>query len=221
MVAPGSHCPECGAAIGWRDKIPVVGYLLLRGRCRHCAAPISLQYPLVELATALIWIAASERHGVSWQALTVAVFFTLLLGIALTDARTLTIPDEFTVGGALVGLLLSVAPGGVTFAESLSGAVVGFGILYLAAVVGEWWLQKPAMGGGDIKMVAMIGAFLGPLGAVLTIFLGALIGSIVFLPVALRRRGLIPFGVFLAIGGALAEGWGDMIVHWYTSNFLS
>ncbi len=220
VVSPGSHCPRCGEAIGWRDNIPVLSYLLLRGRCRHCGARISAQYPLVELATGVIWVAAVARHGVSWSAVTVAVFFTLLLGIALTDARTFTIPDEFTIGGAIVGLLLSLAPGGGSLGESVVGAVVGFGILYLAAVLGEWWLEKPAMGGGDIKMMAMVGAFLGPIGAILAIFLGALSGSLIFLPVALRGRTLIPFGVFLAIGAALAEGWGDVIVGWYTANYL-
>lgn len=221
VVSPGSHCPDCGAPIRWRDNVPLLSYILLRGRCRACGERISPQYPLVELATGVIWMAAVARHGVAWPALTVAVFFTLLLGIALTDARTFTIPDEFTLGGAAIGLLLSLAPGGISFGESLVGAVVGFGILYLAAVLGEWWLDKPAMGGGDIKMMAMIGAFLGPIGAILAIFLGALIGSVVFLPLAIRRHTLIPFGVFLAIGAALAEGWGDLIVGWYAANFLT
>jgi leader peptidase (prepilin peptidase) / N-methyltransferase len=220
VVAPRSRCPECGMQIGWQDNFPVLSYVLLRGRCRGCGVRISPQYPLVELATALIWVAAVVRYGLAWQALTVAVFFTLLLGIALTDARTYVIPDEFTVGGAIMGLLLSVAPGGVTVTQALIGAAVGFGLLYLAGVLGEWWLQKPAMGGGDIKMMAMVGAFLGPIGAILAIFLGALVGSIVFLPITLKTKKLVPFGIFLAVGAAVAEGWGDIIVHWYTTTYL-
>ncbi|HEX6924755.1 MAG TPA: prepilin peptidase [Longimicrobiaceae bacterium] len=220
VVQPRSRCPRCGLQIGWRDNIPVLSYLLLRGRCRGCGVRISPQYPLVELASALIWLAAVVRHGVAWQALAVAVFFTLLLGIALTDARTYIIPDEFTLGGALAGVALSVAPGGVTLAQSLLGAGVGFGLLYLAGMMGEWWLKKPAMGGGDIKMMAMVGAFLGPIGAILAIFFGALSGSIVFLPITLKTRKLVPFGIFLAVGAAVAQGWGDLIVGWYTTTYL-
>jgi leader peptidase (prepilin peptidase) / N-methyltransferase len=221
VVTPRSRCPGCGTPISWRDNFPILSYLLLRGRCRTCGIRISPQYPLVELATALIWVAAVVRYGLAWEALTVAVFFTLLLGIALTDARTYIIPDEFTVGGTIFGVLLAIAPGGVTITQSLLGAAVGFGLLYLAGVMGEWWLQKPAMGGGDIKMMAMVGAFLGPIGAVLAIFLGALVGSIVFLPITLKTKKLVPFGIFLAVGAAVAEGWGDMIVSWYTTTYLA
>jgi leader peptidase (prepilin peptidase)/N-methyltransferase len=220
VVSPRSRCPECDTAIGWRDNIPVVSYLLLRGRCRTCATRISAQYPIVELATALLWVAAAVRFGLSWEAFSMALFFTLLLGIAMTDARTYIIPDEFSVGGAVAGLLLSVAPGGVTVKESLIGAVLGFGFLYLAGLAGEWWLKKPAMGGGDIKMMAMVGAFLGPIGALLTVFLGALVGTIVFLPISLKTKKLVPFGIFLALGAGVAEGWGSLLVGWYTTTFL-
>jgi leader peptidase (prepilin peptidase)/N-methyltransferase len=220
VVTPRSRCPECGMQIGWRDNFPVLSYVVLRGRCRQCRTRISLQYPLVELATALIWVAAVVRYGLAWPALTVAVFFTLLLGIALTDARTYIIPDEFTIGGTVMGLLLAIAPGGVTLTQSVVGAIVGFGLLYLAGLLGEWWLKKPAMGGGDIKMMAMVGAFLGPIGAILAIFLGALVGSIVFLPITLKTKKLVPFGIFLAVGAGIAEGWGDLIVTWYTTTYL-
>lgn len=220
VVSPRSRCPQCGTQIGWRDNFPVLSYVLLRGRCRGCGVRISPQYPLVELAAALIWVAAVARYGLAWQALVVAIFFTLLLGIALTDARTYIIPDEFTIGGTVAGVALAAAPGGVSLGQSLLGAAVGFGLLYLAGVMGEWWLRKPAMGGGDIKMMAMVGAFLGPIGAILAIFLGALVGSIVFLPISFKTRKLIPFGIFLAVGAAVAEGWGDLIVRWYTTNYL-
>ena len=220
VVTPRSRCPGCATPISWRDNIPVVGWLLLRGKCRTCGIPISIQYPLVELVVASIWLAAAVRHGFTWQALAVAVFFTLLLGIALTDLRTYIIPDEFTIGGALFGLAIAAAPGGITLGQSLLGTVVGFSFLYLAAVLGEWWLKKPAMGGGDIKMMAMVGAFLGPIGTVLTIFLGALAGTLVFLPISIRTGKLVPFGIFLALGAAITEGWGDLLLTWYRVNFL-
>ena len=220
VVAPRSRCPGCGTPIGWRDNLPVLSYLLLRGRCRGCGAGISPLYPAIELATALIWVAAVVRYGLTWQALVVAVFFTLLLGIATTDARTYLIPDEFSLGGLVLGLLLSLAPGGLVFAEAALGALVGFGLLYITAALGEWWLKKPAMGGGDIKMMAMVGAFLGPVGALLTIFLGALVGTIIFLPISLRTRKLVPFGIFLAVGGVVAEIWGPGLVEWYRVDVL-
>lgn len=220
VVRPPSRCPRCGTGIAWHDNIPILGWLVLRGRCRACGEPISPLYPLVEAGTALLWVAAVMRYGLEWQALTVAIFFTILLGIALTDARTYLIPDEFTLGGLVLGLLLALAPGGVTFAQSVGGAALGFGLLYLTAVLGEWWMKKPAMGGGDIKMMAMVGAFLGPVGAVLTIFLGALVGTIIFVPIALRTRKLVPFGIFLALGAAVTEVWGAALLRWYTVSVL-
>ncbi len=220
VVSPPSHCPSCDMVIGWRDNVPVVSWLILRGRCRGCGTRISPQYPLVELAAAAIWVGAALRYGVQWQGLVVALFFTLLLGIALTDARSYIIPDEFSIGGTVLGFALSFAPGGLTWKESLVGAVLGFGFLYLTGLLGEWWLKKPAMGGGDIKMMAMIGAFLGPLGAVLTVFLGALVGTIIFLPISLRTKKLVPFGIFLAVGAAVTSLWGDAILTWYRVRYL-
>jgi leader peptidase (prepilin peptidase) / N-methyltransferase len=221
VVTPRSRCPACETPIAWYDNLPVVSYLTLRGKCRACGARFSPQYAIVEVVTALLWLAAAVRFGLSWHALAVAIFFTLLLGIALTDLRAYIIPDEFTVGGTVIGLALSAAPGGISVRQSVLGAVVGFAFLYLAAVVGEWALKKPAMGGGDIKMMAMVGAFLGPMGTVLTIFLGALAGTIVFLPLSLRTKKLVPFGIFLALGAAITEGWGDTILDWYQTNFLA
>lgn len=220
VVSPPSRCPECGTGIRWHDNVPVLGWLLLRGRCRQCGARISIQYPLVELATASLWVAAVLRHGFSWQALASAFFFTLLLGIALTDARRYIIPDEFTLGGLAIGILLSLAPGGIEPLQAVLGAALGFGLLWVVAVLGEMAFGKPAMGGGDIKMMAMVGAFLGPLGVVLTVFLGALAGSVIFGPISLRTGKLVPFGIFLALGAAIAEPWGPAIVDWYVHTFV-
>ena len=220
VVMPRSHCPECDMGIGWRDNIPLVSYALLRGRCRGCGTGISMLYPAVEIATALIWVAAVVRYGVTWPALSVAIFFTILLGIAATDARTYLIPDQFTLGGLVIGLLLAFAPGGISVTQSLAGAALGFGLLYLTATLGEWWLKKAAMGGGDIKMMAMVGSFLGPIGAVLTIFLGALVGTIIFLPIALKTKRLVPFGIFLAVGAVVTEIWGGALLGWYRVEVL-
>ncbi len=215
VVTPRSRCPACGAAIAWYDNIPVLSWLLLRGRCRRCGAPISPQYPAVELATALIWAAAVVRLGPGWEALRIAFFLTVLLGIALTDVRHYIIPNEFSLGGLVCGLALALAPGGISPLRSLEGAALGLGLLWGVAVVGEWIFHKPAMGMGDVKMMAMVGAFLGPAGVLLTIFLGALLGTVVFGPISWRTGRLVPFGVFLALGAAVAVTWGGMLVDWY------
>lgn len=220
VVAPRSRCPECLTPIGWRDNVPILSYLLLRGRCRGCGTRISLQYPLVELTTALLWIVAAVRFGWSWQTVAVAVFYTLLFGIAMTDARTYTIPDQFSLGGLVLGLLLAFAPGGITPLRAVIGAATGFALLYAVAVVGEWAFKKPAMGGGDIKMMAMVGAFLGPVGVLLTVFLGALVGTVIFGPISWKTEKLVPFGIFLAVGAAVTEGWGAVLVDWYSVSIL-
>lgn len=220
VVRPRSRCPSCETPIRARDNLPVLGWLLLRGRCRACGARISAQYPLVELTVAALWVAAAARYGLSWQALSTAVFFTLLLGIALTDARCYTIPDEFTLGGLALGLAFSPAPGGPSWQAALGGAALGFAVLYLVGWVGEILFRKPAMGGGDIKMMAMVGAFLGPVGVLLTLFLGALLGTLVFAPISWRTGKLVPFGIFLALGAAVTEAWGAQLLDWYRLTLL-
>jgi leader peptidase (prepilin peptidase)/N-methyltransferase len=220
VVSPPSSCPNCGTRIKWYDNVPVLGWMWLRGKCRACGTPISIQYPLVELLTAALWVMAAWRFGATWQTLSVALFFTILLGIALSDARTYIIPDQFTLGGLVIGLALSFAPGGITWKDAFLGAALGYGLLWLVAVLGEWAFKKPAMGGGDIKMMAMVGAFLGPMGVLLTIFLGALFGTLIFAPISMRTGKLVPFGIFLALGAAITEPFGQAMIDWYVRSFL-
>ena len=220
VVSPPSRCGACGTPIRWFDNVPIFGWIFLRGRCRACGDRVSIQYPLIELTVASLWLAAVLRHGVSWQALSSAIFFTLLLGIALTDARTYITPDEFSLGGLAAGILLSLAPGGISPLQSALGAALGFGLLYGIAVAGEWIFRKPAMGGGDIKMMAMVGAFLGPAGVLLTLFLGALLGTLIFAPIGMKTGKLVPFGIFLALGAAVTEPWGSWMTDWYVRTFL-
>lgn len=217
IVGPRSRCPRCGRAIAWYDNIPVVSYLLLRGRCRGCGDRISWQYPVVELASVVIWAGMALLFGPSWRALQGAILFSLLLAIAVTDARHYLIPDPLSVGGLVAGLALSLLPGRPEPLYAAIGAVAGFLVLWGVGRLGEWAFRKPAMGGGDMKMMAMIGAFLGPVGAMLTIFLGALTGSLVFGPVSLKTGKLVPFGVFLALGAAVTFLAGDALVDWYAS----
>jgi len=220
VVAPRSRCPSCDTLIAWYDNIPVLSWLLLRGRCRHCANPVSIQYPLVELTTGLIWAGMFWRVGPQPEAIRGAVLLTILLGIALTDARFYIIPDEFSIGGAVLGVALAFLPGGLTWQASLIGAATGFFLLWGVAVAGTWAFKKDAMGGGDIKMMAMLGAFLGLPGVLLTLFLGALVGSVVFGPISWKTGKLVPFGIFLSLGGAIAYVWGPLILGWYMGSVL-
>jgi leader peptidase (prepilin peptidase)/N-methyltransferase len=216
VVRPPSHCPTCGIGLRWYDNVPIVSWLVLRARCRGCGAPISVQYPLIELATALLWAFMVWRHGLGLEALRGAVFGTVLLGIAMTDARAYLIPDEFSLGGLALGLVFALALGRQPFGIALLGAAVGFGLLWLVAVAGEWMFKQEAMGGGDVKMMAMVGAFLGWQGTLLTVFLGALIGSLVFVPLTLAgHKKLVPFGIFLAIGAAATYLVGPGLLAWY------
>ncbi len=215
LLRPPSTCPRCGRRIEWRDNIPVVSWILLRGRCRACGNPISRQYPIIEALVGLIWLASVLTFGVSVRALGGGLLGTILLGIAVTDARHSLIPDEFTGGGLVIGLALSLGDGWQGFLEAVIGAGVGFGILWIVAVAGKWVFKEEAMGGGDIKMMAMVGSFVGWKGVLLTIFTGALFGTLVFVPLSIKRKRLVPFGVFLAVGAAVTYVWGRDLIEWY------
>jgi leader peptidase (prepilin peptidase)/N-methyltransferase len=236
VVLPGSHCPGCGKPIAWYDNVPVVSYLALRGRCRRCGTAISAQYPLIELAVGIIWAGALAWFGWSFAALGAALLATLCLGIALTDARHFMIPDEFSLGGLGAGLALSLAPGGLRPVDAVLGAAAGFALLWVVKAAGDWALarglirgeeldqvlepgEKPTtLGWGDLKMMAMVGSFVGWRGVLLTAFLGSLAGVAVFLPLLLvKRRRPVPFGVFLAVGAVATVLAGARLLAWYDS----
>ncbi len=221
VVRPRSRCPQCGNPIAWYDNVPVLSWVLLRARCRHCGLPIPWRYPAVELAVGVIWAAALLHDGVSVEALRAAVFGTILLGIAVSDAREYIIPDEFSVGGTVLGVALALAGGALPWPQALLGAAVGFLLLWLVAIAGAKLFGQDAMGGGDIKMMAMIGAFLGWQGVLLSLFLGAALGTVIFLPFKLLgREKLVPFGVFLALGAAACWIAGPAIIDWYRGVIL-
>jgi leader peptidase (prepilin peptidase)/N-methyltransferase len=235
VVRPRSRCPHCGHQIGALENIPVLSWLLLRGRCRGCRAPISWMYPTVELVVAAGWLAAVWVYGPSLEALRVAVFGTLLFGIAMTDARHYLIPDGFTVFGlawVLVAALTGAVLGATSqFAGPMSafiGACVGAGAIRIIGWLGEVALKKEAMGFGDETLMAVVGAALGAERALLTIVVGAALGAVGFGlvvgPIAwvrARRAGTafaypdVPFGVFLAPAAMLALLWGDAAIRWY------
>jgi leader peptidase (prepilin peptidase) / N-methyltransferase len=221
VVRPGSRCPGCARPIRWYDNIPVLSWLLLRGRCRHCQTRISIQYPLIELGNGLLWAFMGWRFGLSLAAVSGAVFFTILLGITMTDAREYIIPDEFSLGGLVIGILLSLPGGFTAIANALIGAAAGFALLWVVGALGTRMFKEEAMGGGDIKMMAMVGAFVGWQGVLLTVFLGALLGTLVFVPLSfLGRKRLVPFGVFLSVGAAATWLVGPAVIAWYRSFVL-
>ncbi len=221
VVRPRSRCPGCEREIAWHDNIPILSWLLLRGRCRHCGKGISVQYPIIEAATALIWIGSAAAHGPTLEALRAALFLTLLLGIAMTDAREMVIPDQFSLGGTAIGLIMAALPGDFPFMRALLGALTGYLLLWGVKLAAEKALGKPALGVGDIHMMAMIGAFTGISGALLTVFLGSVFGLLIGVPYTWLRGRLsamntyLPLGVFLAMGAAVTYVFGDAIIGWY------
>lgn len=241
VVSPRSRCPRCEKPIAWYDNVPVLSWLILRGKCRGCALPISVQYPLVELAGGLIWVAALWHFGPTFTALRIAVVATILLGVLMTDLLHYVIPDGFTVTGFLFVLLS--APVALFIGESgpfagpwdaFIGACAGAGIIAIVGWLGEVALRKEAMGQGDITLMAMVGAMVGAERSFLTVFIGAAIGAAAFLLVVVpigslraRRRGvpfelpLVPFGVFLAPAGMVALLWGDRLIAWYFSHLVA
>ena len=243
VVRPRSRCPYCGHHLSWFENIPLVSWLVLRGRCRCCDEAISLQYPLVELTVALAWMISFSHFGVGMTAVRVATFFTILLGVAITDVKHYVIPDGFTVTGLFFMLATSVA---ALFAndvgpfagpyEALVGACAGAGLIAIVGWLGEVALKREAMGMGDITLMAFAGAALGPSRAIVTVFAAALLGALTFLivvvPVArVRHSGfreqtelalgaggfeapLVPFGVFLAPAAFATLLWGDVALEW-------
>jgi leader peptidase (prepilin peptidase)/N-methyltransferase len=221
VLRPRSRCPSCETPIRWYDNIPVLSWVALRGRCRRCGQGIPVQYPLVELAVAGIWTGLALWHGPGLEAVRGAVFLTLLLGIAIIDARHRIIPDQLSLGGALVGLLLAAWPGGFGPAAAAAGAAVGFVLMWAVKLGGDAAFRKPSLGVGDIHMMAMIGAFTGVWGTLLTVLLGSVLGLAIGVPLAalkgeLESRGTyLPLGTFLAMGAAVVYLWGDAIIQWY------
>jgi leader peptidase (prepilin peptidase)/N-methyltransferase len=218
-VLPRSSCPSCGAAIRPRDNLPVLSWLLLRGRCRDCKAPISPRYPLIEAATAALFVGCVLYFGVTIAALVAALFGAVLIVLAAIDVEHLMLPDRLTLPGIAVGLALQPFLPWGGFKSALLGALLGGGILL--ALSGTWFLLRgeEGMGLGDVKMLAMIGAFLGWKGMVVALFAASLLGAIVGVVLLGRSRaGLktkLPFGAFLALGGLFALFAGAPLVDLY------
>lgn len=222
---PRSRCPGCGSLIAWYRNVPVVSWVLLRGRCGDCSAPISARYPLVEATVALLFAAALFRWGVSWSALSTMIFGAAMLTLALIDFDFKVLPNVITLPGIAVGLGLSLLDPRIEWLDAVIGVALGGGVLYAVAWLYLKVRDQPGMGMGDVKMIAMIGAFVGWKGVLLTIFLGSFFGSIVGIAL-MRIRGrewdyALPFGTFLALAAIIVDWAGPELLAWYWSLFAA
>lgn len=218
IVQPPSSCPSCGYVLRWLDNIPVVSYLMLGGRCRKCRTPISIRYPIVEILTMAIFILHYVVFGADVILVPRLLFACILIVLFAIDLEHHLLPNVITIPGIVVGLAFStMLPPGLL--DALIGTVLGGGILWLIGEAYYRYSGVEGMGGGDVKMLAMIGAFLGWKLVILTLvfssFAGALVGLLV---IAIRRGGMkyaLPYGTFLSLAALVASLFGARIVAWY------
>ena len=249
IVFPNSRCPSCGATIAFYDNIPMLSYLALRGRCRRCKEHISFRYPAVEFLTALLYVAVAMHDGFTPALPFDLIFVTALVALVFIDAEHMILPNVITYPGIVFAIVARIAvpyltgtphfddipslSGGaladmpvwvVSLAGALIGALIGGGSLWLMGWTWEKLRGIEAMGLGDVKMMFMVGAYLGWRLTILTIFVGVLTGSIIGILLMMRQgqrnmQLLLPFGVFLGLGGVAALLFGAHIVEWYAGQF--
>jgi len=219
LVWPSSRCPACGQRIAPHDNVPILAFLWLQGRCRACRAPISWRYPLVEAANALGYVGIVLRSGLDWPAAVYAALFSALLVVTFIDLDHQIIPDRITLPGIPLGFLCASTVLPVGWLNSLLGVLIGGGLLWFMAWISPYLFGKEGMGGGDIKLLAMIGAFLGWEPALLTVMVGASVGAAISLTLIglsiIRRDQYIPFGPFLALGAVVSLLFFSDLKAWY------
>ncbi len=219
VVSPPSHCPHCSYQIRWYDNIPVISYLLLRGKCRGCGARISLQYPLVELLNGILTLFLFLRFGPTLAFAAYFVFCSALVVITFIDIEHQIIPDEISLSGIVIGFVLSFFLQGHGWLNSILGILLGGGSLLFVAYAYQWLTGKEGMGGGDIKLLAMMGAFLGWKSIPFIILASSLVGSVVGISIMLFQKKdsklAIPFGPYLAFGAVLYIFYGRQLIIWY------
>lgn len=224
IIFPPSSCPNCEHRIKFYDNIPVFSYLLLRGKCRNCHTHIPIHYPVVELLTGLLSMALFIRYGLSYQYILSFLFLIALLLISFIDLHHQIIPDILSIPGIFAGIAVSFIPGHLTWPDSIIGAVGGGGILYLIALVYKKVTGRDGMGGGDVKLLAMIGAWMGwralPFIILLSSLSGIVIGGGALMMAGKGYRVRIPFGPFLSLGAIIYFFFGRQILIWYYHLFL-
>jgi leader peptidase (prepilin peptidase) / N-methyltransferase len=218
LATPPSRCPSCERPLRWFHNIPVASWIALGGRCGHCRAPISIQYPVIELVTALLWVLIVWMTPVGWLLVSRLVLGTALIVLFMIDLEHQLLPNAITLPGIAVGLAFSIAapPGPI---DSLVGIALGGGVLYGIAAAYYLVRKEEGMGMGDVKMLAMVGAFLGWQAVLLTLVLSSFAGAVIGLVMIVLQKGdmryALPFGTFLAVGALIAMLFGDALLAWY------
>ncbi len=224
VVRPRSRCPRCENSIAWYDNIPVLSYLILRGRCRKCGQSIHWRYPLVEALMAMLFALVYSRFGMSWTTLEMLIFVFGLVTCSMIDFDHMILPDEFTLSGIVIGLLGAALNPERDFLSALWGILMGGGFLWAVAYIYLAWRKQEGMGGGDIKLLAWIGAVLGWQSIPFVILMSSFIGSLVGIAAGLKNKsGLkasIPFGPYLALAALLYVFGGEDLGHWYLEIFV-
>ncbi len=223
-IVPGSRCNHCGKAVRWFDNIPIFSWFILRGKCRECGGSFSFRYPFVELLTATLFMAAFLKLGWSWSLLEAEIFIFGLVVVTFIDFDHMILPDLFTLSGIVMGLMGALLNPEREFLSALLGVLLGGGFLWLTAYL--YWLvrKEEGMGGGDIKLLAWIGAVLGAPSIPFVILVSSVFGSFVGLFFAIKTKGglkvAIPFGPYLVFGALVYLFVGHEVADWYWSFFV-
>lgn len=221
VISPGSHCPACKKPIAWYDNIPLLSYIFLIGKCRNCKARISAVYFTVELLSALMFLALFARFGLHPEFFIYSVLVSGFIIATFIDFKYQIIPDRITLGGLAVGIIFSmIFPGlhgvsnwGPSLKESIVGMLVGGGSIYFIGVLGQLMFKKESMGGGDVKLMAMVGSFLGWKNALIAFFIAPVFGSIVGIIMKIKyKTDIIPYGPYLSLASIIAIFWGENII---------
>jgi len=219
IIFPASHCTKCRSPIKPVDNIPLLSYILLKGKCRNCKSKISIQYPIVEFLTGFIYLIIYLIYCLSIQTLIYIILSSALIIITFIDLKEQIIPDIISLPGIVIGLILSFFVPYISWIDSALGIIVGGGIILIIGLTGSLIFKKEAMGGGDIKLAAMIGAFLGWRAIIISLFLGfflgALAGIFLILSKIKKREDTVPFGPFIVLGSFITLLWGEKIISWY------
>jgi len=230
IAFPPSHCPTCNTKIKPWDNIPILSYLILGGKCRNCGSSISIRYPIIEFITAILFAIAWPLTGsaISWELFGAIILTGFGISITVIDIEYRIIPDELSMSALLLGLILT--PLRTHSWAGLGNAAIGIlvgGILFLIIrILGRLILKKEAMGFGDVKLMAMVGAFVGWKGVLLTTLTGSLLGTVIcsllmIFNKKLRKNRVIPFGPFLVAGSLISYYFGNQIIEWYLQHFLA
>ena len=219
IVYPASHCPKCHTTIKPIDNIPLLSYILLKGRCRNCKSKISIRYPVVEFLTGFIYLQIYLVYGLSIQTLIYVILASSLIIISFIDLKEQIVPDVISLPGIVLGFIISFFVPYISFINSGLGILVGGGIILIIGLAGSVIFKKEAMGGGDVKLAAMIGAFLGWRYIIISLFLGFFLGAIVGIVLILSkiksREDVVAFGPFIVLGSLITLLCGEKILSWY------